>query len=143
MVVEQSERIVRGKLLDLLDISREIQHVTLLEHQRRRGQLLADRAHEPVVAGTAAKLHHIDSIFPVYVQIHDSLADSRRAGFLDMNPEQIVRKTIFPDKFLERLAAFFPVLSLLLRSEEPLCQRHENEDAHSKGDQTHRKEGEE
>ena len=55
------------------------------------------------MTGTSTELHHIDSISAVDIHFNDGLTHCLGRS-VDMDTEKIVRKPIFLDKFLKRLA---------------------------------------
>ena len=94
MSVDESERVVGCEFLYLVRVSRKIKYVTLLDEQIRRCELLVHSADEPVRTGASAELQHIDSIFPINVQVDNCLADSLRFLILNMYTEEIFSHAI-------------------------------------------------
>ena len=101
MIVQKTEGIVLCKLCNHLRITRKIQDIILLQHKVRRGKLLVDSAHKPVLTCTASQLKDIDSVLTIDIQIHHSLSDSLRIVALDVHAEKVVRHSILLHKLLK------------------------------------------
>ena len=88
MDIKKPEGIILRELSDSFGISGEIQHITLPYHHIRRGKLLIDSAHEPVLTAAATHFQHIQAIIPVNIQFGNGLAYRSGGLILDMHPEK-------------------------------------------------------
>ena len=101
MLVQQAESIILDESVYMLHLSGEIQDIALLQDEVRRCKLLADRAHETVLSGTASELQDVDPVFLVDVQICNRLSYRLGIFILDLNTEQVVRDSILLYQVIE------------------------------------------